>query len=340
MNLPPGVEVPDLHTPLKKKSPGSTFMTVWQKRYYVLYSEKGCINCYKAEKDWMSLEEPYVVIPTDRIEKVLEYKDDSKPCRFNLHLEGGRVFQLTANSGAEADAWIYNINACIQNRARVRLLSPEVAQSAYWKPEIGYKALTVLQNTPFADRTKPSQLRAFASYFDTKLYTAGETMFQLADLSEESDEKANSGNTTSAFFILESGKVELKADGVHLCYKQAGDFVPLFESEDLIDFNIKIVAMENTTTYRLTAGELDSFLDDNEDTDTSNIRTLVGLNMIQLLRVMPLFSMLPDRNLYIVQCLLRYSRVEANSYLFREGDAGDSMYVFHTRTHSHTHIDG
>ena len=239
--VPPGDQVPSLHSSLKKKSPGSFVKTMWQTRYFALYPDKGCINTFKSEKEFLNNHPPHVIIPTDRIIEAKEYHDKGlkKPCRFNIFLEGGRCFEMTANTGAEADLWIYELNECVKNRAKVKPLSLQESKTMYWKPEIGYKALTVLQGTPFADRVEARQLRAFASYFNTTHYPDGAIMFASGE--GEGEEEVSQEGQEPAFHILETGVVEIKIAGKHLCDKVPGDFIPMFEPEEVVELNIEVI---------------------------------------------------------------------------------------------------
>jgi len=121
---------------LKKKSPKTVFgKHPWQKRWFVLQDTSSGVRVayFKTDKDAHTpLSEPLGVIPLDRMVNVELMAH--KVGRFNVHVEGNRIFALWASSTVEAQKWIAQISNLRSNsRETLSALDKDKKNEKFWK---------------------------------------------------------------------------------------------------------------------------------------------------------------------------------------------------------------
>lgn len=329
------LEMPSLEGYLFKRSPkktgilGAVSLQGWQRRWCALFPKAGKFCYSKQQKDMDGVEAKLQgIIPIDRIEKimVLRSKSSKNPNRrFDLQMEGGRVFCFQAMTEEESQQWVQALATC--QKARVKSLEKRALGTAYWKPnkrqvETKMDLSVHFEHTAFMHRMTAAQVRTLASFFTKKQFTAKSMVFSesAAKITDMSDE--------GVFYVILKGEVSIYLESVQssvcFCVKQAGDFL---DASTLVQ-GARIATALCTTDVeclRLSMVQLAAYLSEFRSM-RQVVQPLMGINPAPELKSLPMFAGMETQKLHLIACLLRYVPVVAGQVLFEERSPPLSMF--------------
>lgn len=332
---------PSLEGYLHKKSPKSfASVHVWQRRYFVLNNGAGMLTYYSSKPSSSSGGSEVALsdkekkkgdakqigfIPLDRCNNIEVHSN--KKNRFDLHLEGGRLFQFKAETKEEMLEWVSHLSQV--QKAVVKPLTSTEASAKFWKannkkdnakdqsgaPQVDQVDLTELMlETVFMFSMTAPQIRTLTSFFTLQQNKADDTLFGKNDSGAE-------------FYVIIEGQVELfdLATGGFLCQKRKHDFLgigTLKQGKRLV----RAICATDVLTVNIKRKDLNEYVGKNPEMKNV-VLPLMGFNPAKHLKTIDMFKDITDLNLRLLGTLVRYVGLNPGDVLFEEGLVGRTMYI-------------
>ena len=255
---------------------------------------------------------------------------NQKERRFDLQVEGGRIFSLQAETDYDYNKWSIAFLNC--KSVAMKPLDAKIIGEKFWKPEF-QKEIRIKEQESFLMRScfsyqlHASEIRMLNSFFEAKEYNANKVIF-------------NKGDTDSIFYMVLNGQVNILYEDKSsnesildeissmklLCTKTKGDFISLSSLHPNKGRIVSCIAQTNCELLQLTSSNLDKYLL-KKPSHLQFIEKIIGKNLTYY-KSLSLFNNVTDLNLRYISLLLEYQSFFHETLLYEKNDVkNDTLYL-------------